>query len=260
MRKLSWTQWLWIAGGALGLGALGWGVLRRVRGDAVVLYSTNVPVAGELGTFRGVAQNAGRHHRVEPVGVGSGQAILDEIRRHGRIGALLMVGHGTSQQWLRPGVTGVRVGSSSPPTWISARDLARELAPRLVSEFWVGFLACRSGANPNEPDWTTATYRGGGERSLAAILRDELVDAGAPTGEIGAHTTTGATEANPVGRVFVVDRAHRGRPGDALQDIAWGAGSSSRSTEASAWRRLIRGKPAARWAFIGETPIVPRPS
>ena len=204
----------------------------RSRGDVVILYSVNAPESSDVGTFTEVARRAGQLLGATPEPVADGQTLLAAIRRHQRIKTLLLIGHGTSTAFIRPGVAGLRVGTSALPAWLGLDELARELSRRLTSGFWLGLLGCRAAAESSEADWTPVTAGPGGARSLAGQLRDLLVQRGAPRGTVGGHTTTGATDANPRAREFAVASNALGTPGQPVPGISQGA-------------------VAVRWAFTG---------
>lgn len=204
----------------------------RSRGDIVILYSVNAPEAGHVRTFTEVAGRAGQLLGATPEPVADGQTLLAAIRRHQRIKTLLLIGHGTSTAFIRPGVAGLRVGTSALPAWLGLDEFARELAHSLAGGFWLGLLGCRAAAESSEIDWSAETAGPGGARSLAGQLRDLLVRRGAPRGVVGGHTTTGATDANPRAREFVVASRALGTVGQPVPGISQGA-------------------VAVRWAFTG---------
>lgn len=202
----------------------------RKRGDVVILYAGTAPEPGHVATFRNAANAARAQVGGTPAAVYDGQTLLAAIRQHRRIRTLLLVGHGTSTAFIRPGTSGLRLGSTSLPTWVGVEDFARELAPRLSSGWWLGLLGCRAAATSDEPDWSSVTAGPGGAASLAGQLRDALVRAGAPYGRVGGHTTTGSTVANP--RVREFSTRTPGAPGTVTAGVTQGA-------------------VAQRWAFTG---------
>jgi hypothetical protein len=210
-------------------GAGGYLLLRK-RGDSVILYAGTAPEPGHVATFRNAANAAARQVGGTPAPVYDGQTLLAAIRRYRRIKTLLLIGHGTSTAFIRPGTSGLRLGSSALPTWVGVQDFARELAPRLASGWWLGLLGCRAAAMSDEPDWSAVTAQAGGARSLAGLLRDALVAAGAPYGRVGGHTTTGSTTENP--RVREFSTRTPGAPGTVTPGVTQGA-------------------IAMRWAFTG---------
>lgn len=214
----------------IGLGGLAALLLSR-RGAALVTYSDNAELDRDVGTFRGVARRAGELHGVVPVPVSDGADLLAAVRSQSRIGTLLIIGHGTTSSIIRPGQAGLHTTRTALPEWVSIEDFATVLAPRLTSGFWLGLLGCRTAAEPWEDDWTAQTLAPEGNDSLAGMLRDALVAAGAPSGKVGGHTTTGATDANPRARVF---------PVVASQVDQWGIPVA-----------LTQGERAIRWAFTG---------
>jgi hypothetical protein len=205
----------------------------RKRGDIVILYAGVAPEPGHVGTFREVSGRAAQLLQAPaPAPVTDGQSLVNAIRAHRKIGTLLLIGHGSSTSFIRPGTSGLRIGATALPTWVGVETFAQELAPRLSRGFWIGFLGCRAAAETSETDWAPVTAGPGGARSLAGLLRDALVVHGAPSGRVGGHTTTGATDANPRAREFVVARRAVGTPGQPVPGIT-------------------QGQVAVRWAFTG---------
>jgi len=221
-----------LAAAGVGLGGLALLLLSQRRGPALVLYSDNAELDRDVGTFRGVALRAGALHGVEPQPVGNGAELLDAVRSQPRIGTLLIIGHGTTSSIIRPGVAGLHTTRTSLPAWVSVEDFATVTAPRLTSGFWLGLLGCRTAAEAWEDDWTDQTLAPEGNDSLAGQLRDALFYAGAPSGKVGGHTTTGATDANPRARVFPVAGSQVGQ---------WGIPVA-----------LTQGERAIAWAFTGK--------
>jgi hypothetical protein len=223
------------AGIVAGLAALGGGLLLLTRGRggyAVVLYSDNAADPVDVGTFREAAELAGETLETGAAPVGDGAELLAAVQAVAKIKTLLIIGHGTTSALVRPGRAGLRIGETELPAWVRIEDFAAALAPRLVPGFWLGLLGCRTAAEGWELDWTPQTLEPEGEDSLAGRLRDALVAAGAPSGKIGGHTTTGGTITNPRARVFPVIASQVNRPGIPVA--------------------LTQGDRAIRWAFTGK--------
>lgn len=225
---------------------------------ALVLYTAtgdNVP------EFERNATDASRLLRTRPMPISDGQSLLNAVRAAPRnLGTVLMIGHGSGGAFFRPGHSGLRIDRDALPTWLGDDTFARALAPKLARGFVLSLAGCRAGAEYNEPDWTSEAYwtgstpGPGGARSLAGEIRDALARAGANTGEVRAHTTTGGVLANPAGRTFVVARGQIGRPGASLVDLVLGPGSSRDRTTVTRWNGRVRGAVATRWMLGGRQP------
>jgi hypothetical protein len=230
---------------------------QQARG-ALVLYTA----AGDnVGEFETNAEAAARALRTTAVPVVDGQSLLRAVRAAPRnLGLVLMIGHGTGNAFFRPGHAGLRIDRDALPTWLGDDTFAQALVSKLAKPFVLSLAGCRSGAEQNEPDWTTDAYwtgtttGPGGAGSLAGQIRDALVRFGARDGEVRAHVTTGGVLANPAGRVFAVDGRYSGRPGAALIDLALGAGTSRDQAAVRRWNSVVRGALATRWMLGGRMP------
>jgi hypothetical protein len=180
------------------------------------------------------------------------QDIMDAIKRHGKIGRLILVSHGSRSGWLRPGTAGIRVGGDSLPTFVSVDTLAKELAPRLVDGSIIAFAACSTAAEPGEPPgWEPPLFGPGGANGFAGKLRDALsAQPGIASGiDIRGHTTVGHTTENPAVRHFPVGADKAGKPGISVLDEQWGAGAyKDRSLE---WNHFFQGEKAEAWLIGG---------
>ena len=213
-----------------------------------------------LGSFSMYAANAGALLGVEPLAVQTAEDIVDAILDLNKLAILTIGGYGTSTTVLRPGRSGIRIGSTNLPAWISVEDFANLLARRLTPDFVISFGGCRAAANPGEVNWELPTVYGpGGERSWAGKLRDALVRARAPLGEVRAHAATGSNE-NPSGRTFVVDQSHFASPGQSVMDLAWGAGAHRNPGWCRFWGNRARGPMMESWIAGGPVPPLPRPA
>ncbi len=157
---------------------------------------------------------------------------------------LVMVGHGTPTSFFEPNGAGIRTGSTSLPGWLGITDFARLLAPKLKRGFVISLAGCSAARENSEHD--EGTWWDGGARSLAGLLRDALVLAGAPSGEVRGHTSRGTTLLNPQGRTFYVSRAYIGRPGVHVMKLAGRPRPTSLGYVAE-WNNYARGTIAARW-------------
>jgi len=227
---------------------------------ALVLYTaagSNVP------EFERNAHAAALHFGVTAIPVTDGQTLLNAVRAApAGLGLVLMVGHGSGGAFFRPGHAGLRIDRDALPAWLGDDTFARELAPKLAPGFVLSLAGCRAGAEQREPDWsredywTSTTPGPGGARSLAGEIRDALARAGAPRGEVRAHTTTGGVLANPGARTFVVDAQTVGQPGAALIELVLGVGAARNRVRLSTWNTKVRGTPAARWILGGRAPTL----
>lgn len=242
-------------------GLLGVAALLLARGRArtrtprsLVMYQTHATGAAEL---RAVAEELARRLGTVPVPVRYPGDVLGVLRGARLVSCVLLHGHGSSRSVLLTAESGFSVGREGLPRYASPRTLARAMAPILADDFVVSLSACSAGSNPGESEWGPESYSSGGSRSFAAVLRDELVAAGAPLGEVRANTSPG-THGNPSGRTFLVGPAHVGRDGVSIMDEQWGPGAWRDSSMVSRWGSAVRGELGYRW-ITGERILVPRP-
>jgi hypothetical protein len=230
--------------GLLGVGTLGVGyALYRAfvpyRAPLLIVQTGSIPGAGEIML---VARSLGRALGVEPQPAASPADVLRIISARSNIHPLVFVGHGST------------AGLFS--NTITARNFApivQALAARLPRGFVLSLNSCRTGANRRETNWVEP-YRSGGAGGFASLLRDALARAGAPAGEIRAHSGTGI-HGNPSGRIFEVSRP--GQPGVSLMSQQWGEPATADRSLARTWGSAVRGAVASRW-IIGEDVRVPR--
>lgn len=243
-----------VAGGAGAIFVVG-GVAYFVStffGDNVVIYTADGEGAGE---FRTSAQRIGGSLNASIYPAHNAQDILNAIRRHRRIKKLILIGHGTTTAFLRPGSTGIRVGNDDLPTWVSTRTFAREVGPRMAMNGWIGWAGCSSASNPGESNWNTASYGPGGERSFIAQVRDEMARTPGVLWGInqGGHTAPGHVSANPGARECPVSRSQVGRPCVSVLDETWG--QNSYATRSGEWVRAFQGAPAEAWIASGSVVV-----
>ncbi|MBW2967058.1 hypothetical protein KY362_01085, partial [Candidatus Woesearchaeota archaeon] len=101
-------------------------------GDKVIIYlPPNTGTSPDL-AFRARANAMAQRIGARTYPATNGQEILDAIRRHEQIGVLIIAGHGSSRDFLRPSRAGIRVGPDALSTWVSVDTFAQELAPRLA--------------------------------------------------------------------------------------------------------------------------------
>jgi hypothetical protein len=235
----------------------------RGPGPALVLYADQTRGTG---TFRVTAESAANILGAEHGIARDGQGLLNAVRAApSGLTRTILAGHGSPRSFLRPGTSGLRVGPDALPRYVSVPTFVRELGPKLARrDFVMSFAGCRSGADPDEPNWSTESDIAGGERSLAAQIRDEIVrQVGTiPGGEVRAKSTTGVSFGNAMGRTFPIRADQVGRPGIPLIDQVWGPGASTNPQWASRWRSLGRRRPKTvmGWTLGSDVPRVTRPA
>jgi hypothetical protein len=228
MDRRLWTA-LGIGAGAAGIGYL---LSRGLGGTPLIVYQTTGRGAGDL---RSTAERLNRNMSGSVLrAASSARDLYSAIASHGRLGPVVLVGHGTPRSFF--------AGYGVTP-----EGLARALAPKLAYGTTLGLAGCRAGANPEEQDWGRSAYGPGGERSFAGLLRDALVRLGAPRVTVRAHSTTGHSTANPAARSFVATRSQVGQPGASVLDLVWGSGAWESANLRTAWTDQFRGKAAELW-------------
>ena len=241
-----------IAAGVGVAGLIGLGVYLLLRGgtagDNVVLYVAEGSGAGE---FRSSGQRIAANIGAAIYPVRNAQGILDAVRRHPHIRNLIILGHGTTTAFLRPGTTGIRVGADALPTWMSTATFAREVGPRMARNGVIGWAGCSAASNPGEANWSTA-YQAGGENSFIAHVRDDMARTpGVASGiEHRGHGPPGHTTANPGARTCYVDQP--GQVCTSEMEELWGPGTQSRSNE---WVAAFQGMPAEAWISGAEVVV-----
>ncbi|QRM56823.1 DUF4157 domain-containing protein [Sinorhizobium sp. BG8] len=115
----------------------------------------------------------------------------------GKIRALAVFAHGT-ESWCSLSVT-----SSNAP------GIFKTIAPYLSSTVRIILYTCSSAKGPTEnlgeteyEKWRKGTFESGGKTSMAAIVRDALVDAKVENAHVWGHTTVGHTSRNFALREF----------------------------------------------------------
>jgi len=224
--------WLLVGGLGAGLAALAYGLYRRVAlgGSPLIIYAGSGSGSSEFQTVASRLAPLLGSPRV--VSVSSGSEALSAIRTHpGRIGPLILIGHGTTRHFF-----------SNLPSPLSPDGLSAALANKLAADGVVSLAGCRAAASPGEADWSVGSYGPGGAASFAGLLRDALTRAGAPWGvEVRGHSTTGSTTANPAIRVFRTTSSQVGQPGLSAMDILWGDGASQNTGLRERWTAEFRG-------------------
>ena len=210
-------------------------------GDNVVLYVSEGSGASE---FRSSGERIAANIGASIYPVRNAQDVIDAVRRHARIKTLVLLGHGTTTQFLRPGTTGIRIGTDDLPTWMSTMTFAREVGPRMARNGVVGWAGCSVASNPGEANWSTA-YGPGGERSFIAYVRDDMARTPGVSGNIEhrGHSAPGHTTANPGVRTCYVDQP--GAVCTSELDEQWGAGAYE--TQRNEWVSAFQGAPAEAW-------------
>jgi hypothetical protein len=239
---------------AVAIGGIALGAYLLQRGDNVIIYLDEGEGSGE---FRTVANRMAGTIGASVYPAHNGQQILDALNRHRRIKTLILAGHGTTTQFLRPGRGGIRVGTDALPTWISTGTLARVLSFKMVHGGVISWAGCSAASNPGESSWSYLSYGPGGERSFIAKVRDDM--ARLPWTSWGiehrGHASPGHTTANPAGRVCNVSMFEIGQPCDSLMDEEWGEGSYE--SQHRAWADVFEGQAAEAW-MAGADVSVPR--
>jgi len=100
-----------------------------------------------------------------------------------------------------------------------AADVIRALAPSLTDDVKIIIYGCSAarGTREREGAWLVNTMSPGGADSLAAKLRDALVDAGKSKATVWSHTEVGHTTRNPSLRFFNAGFG-KGTPGTSYAD------------------------------------------
>jgi len=240
-----------VVGGVLAVGATAFFV-RSYNGDNVIIYVSEGSGSGE---FREAAERMGRLINASVYPERNAQDILNAVRRHQRIKRLIMVGHGTTRQFMRPAHSGIRVGADALPTWMSVDTFAREVGPRMAANGWIGWAGCSSASNPGQSEWSINSYGPGGELSFVAQVRDAMARVpGIAWGiTLGGHSALGHTTANPGARECPVNVAQIGQPCESVLDETWGSGSYQ--TLHNQWVSAFRGDPAEQWISTGEVVV-----
>jgi hypothetical protein len=244
--------------GVLGLGGVSlWWLMRgRTDGDRVVIYMRTGSGAGE---FRTSAQRIAQRIGATLYPADNAQDILNAVRQHDRIQRLIIAGHGTTTQFLRPNAAGIRVGSDALPTWMSVQTFAREVGPRMARNGIIGWAGCSAAANPGQSNWSYASYGPCGDNSFIGQVRDAMVDVrGIASGiEHRGHAAAGHLSANPAARVCPVVRNEVGRCCHSVLDENWGEGAYQQHH--SQWASLFEGTPSERW-ISGDAVAVEMPA
>ena len=119
-----------------------------------------------------------------------------------KIKTLAIFAHGTSD-WCSLGVT-----------VSNAVTIFKAIASRLANNVTIVLYTCSSARGSDEPeDWIKGTMQGGGEGSLAALVRDTLAEEKIDAATVWGHTTVGHVSRNFALRAFNA-RAGKGAKGD----------------------------------------------
>jgi hypothetical protein len=187
----------------------------------------------------------------------NGQQVVNAISRHRRIKTLILAGHGTTTQFLRPGHGGIRVGSDAMPAWVSADTFARLVGPKMAVNGIISWAGCSAASDPGESSWSFRSYGPGGDRSFIGRVRDAMARLSVISWgvEHRGHSAPGHTTANPAGRTCRVARTRIGQECASLMDEQWGAGAHESMHRQ--WASSFEGGPAEAW-MAGATVTVPR--
>lgn len=113
------------------------------------------------------------------------------------IRTLALFTHGTSS-WIS---IGGGISNSN------AAKVIKRIAPALTDDVKIILYGCSSARGLSEASsWTETTTRSGGDDSLAARIRDALIEAGKARATVWGHTEVGHTTRNPSLRYFDVWR------------------------------------------------------
>jgi hypothetical protein len=244
-----------IAGASIAVvGGVALGSYLVSRGDNVIVYLDQGEGSGE---FRTVANRMARAIGATVYPAHNGAQVLEAIRRHRRIKTLILAGHGTTTQFLRPGHGGIRANGDASPTWISTDTFAREVGPRMAAGGVISWAGCSAASDPGESTWSNLSYGPGGDRSFIGRVRDAMARLPfvAWNVEHRGHAAPGHTTANPSARVCRVARSEIGQECDSLMDEQWGA--NAYQTMHRQWADAFEGAPAEAW-MAGATVTVPR--
>lgn len=130
------------------------------------------------------------------------------------IRTLALFTHGTTS-WISigGGITSKGVGR-----------VIQRIAPFLTDDIEIILYGCSSTRGTKEPsDWVTTTMTSGGEDSLAAKIRDALVDAGKSRATVWGHTEVGHTTRNPSLRYFSASRGKGTRGNSYVGEFVFGS-------------------------------------
>jgi hypothetical protein len=217
---------------------------RSMTGDRVVIYTASGTGASE---FRTAAQRISQRIGAYLYAANNAQDVLDAVRQHRRIQRLVLVGHGTTTEFVRPGTAGIRVGSDALPTWMSVQTFSREVGPRMARNGIIGWAGCSAASNPGQSSWSYQSYGPCGDNSFIGHVRDAMVQIpGIASGiEHRGHAAAGHTTANPSARSCLVDRDQVGQCCASVMDSQWGANAYQQYSQQ--WASLFEGTPSEYW-------------
>jgi hypothetical protein len=208
----------------------------------------------------GAEQRLSRHLPVLVEPWSTAEHLLWIVRRYPPryLSRVVLLCHG-APTWL--GQSGGRRGWHSSEWRRRARGglhveaLALALGPRLTEDARVGLAACSAGRDPGVAGgWGAAAYRDGGARSIAAVLRDLLVQH-APNVVVRAHTTRGHATRNPACREF---SPIAGQAGASIMRARWGDDYVESGAGRRQWAAQFGGSFAEAW-IAGNDVSAPRP-
>jgi len=161
---------------------------------------TTLPALGKVLTA--ASAKAGKPGGVQPL-PGTGPS---------RIRVLAIFSHGTTG-WL-----GIGKGITSR----KAKPLIKSIAPALTTDVNVVLYACSAARSPSKrEDWHKGTFKPGGAKSLAGVIRDALLKEGMKQAKVWGHTTVGHMTRNFALRIFYA--AHgKNQPGEAYAGTCLG--------------------------------------
>jgi len=154
---------------------------------------TTLPALGKVLTA--ASTKAGKPKAIQPL-PGTGPS---------RIRVLAIFSHG-STGWL---------GIGSGITSNTAKSIIKSIAPALTTDVNVVLYACSAARSPSAKEsWYKGTFKPGGAKSLAGVIRDALVEEGMKHAEVWGHTTGGHMTKNFALRIFYATHGKK-QPGEA---------------------------------------------
>jgi hypothetical protein len=137
---------------------------------------------------------------IDAVPVPQGTQPLPDTGPH-LIRTLALFTHGTND-WL---------GIGGGITTRNATSVIKSIAPFLSIDVNVAIYGCSAARGQKEAsNWVVTTMESGGEDSLAAKIRDALVNEGKSRSSVWGHTEVGHTTRNPSLRVFSATKGAKG--------------------------------------------------
>jgi hypothetical protein len=154
---------------------------------------TTLPALGKVLTT--ASAKAGKPGSIQPL-PGTGPS---------RIRVLAIFSHGTTS-WL---------GIGKSITSRKAKPLIKSIAPALTTDVNVVLYSCSAARSPSKREnWYKGTFKPGGAKSLAGVIRDALLKEGMKHATVWGHTTGGHMTRNFALRIFYAAYG-KNQPGEA---------------------------------------------